>query len=251
MIAFNFSNAQFDYTPYPICLIPDFLSPADYASLCDSFPDSRHFALMGKHQHVKQILGERYNSTFFNDFVHSQPEWNRFYRYVKSERFVRDVLTFLADNNIDLGFPKRFWYTPRNSDSYLRTTTAALLRRPLITSKLTFSILPSNGGQVLPHTDSASKRVTMVISFIRDGEWQQQWGGGTAVNTMKDETRTYNQVNKVVAFDEVNTVKTFPFNPNQCVLFIKTYNSLHSVPPISAPDTAFRRTVHLHIKTID
>ena len=35
-------------------------------------------------------------------------------------------------------------------------------------------------------------------------------------------TRSLNQINRVASFDEMNVLHTYPFTPNQCILFIKT-----------------------------
>ena len=45
-------------------------------------------------------------------------------------------------------------------------------------------------------------------------------------------------------------VRTFDFLPNQCVVFVKTYNSLHSVRPIALPGpTRMRRTLTINIES--
>ena len=60
-------------------------------------------------------------------------------------------------------------------------------------------------------------------------------GGGTDVNWPKDETRSFNQMNRVASFDEMDVLHTYPFTPNQCVVFVKTFNSWHSVAPMHGP----------------
>jgi hypothetical protein len=52
-----------------------------------------------------------------------------------------------------------------------------------------------------------------------------------------------------VPFEEVEVLHTFEFLPNQCVLFVKTFNSLHSVRPMAVPGPRrMRRTLTVNIE---
>lgn len=248
---FNFDNAQFDYKPYPICYIPKFINENNYNQLANSYPDISKFANMGKYGHVKYSLAEHYNPEFYQEFLKNNPTWNEFYNYVKSKQFVLDVLDFLKAHNIDLGIKKKIWFMKdgKIASSKWMKALACLFNRRVMSSKFEFSMLPANGGQVTPHTDSVNKTITLVVSFIKDGEWKKEWGGGTSVNDTKDDKQYYNQVNNVIPFEQVKEIKTFPFDPNQCVLFIKTYNSLHSVYPMNGPEGAMRKTATVCIKS--
>ena len=66
----------------------------------------------------------------------------------------------------------------------------------------------------------------------------------------KDRSRIYNYHNRFMEFDETEVLKTYPFTPNQCLLFIKTYNSWHSVLPMTGPATALRKTLTINIENI-
>ena len=48
--------------------------------------------------------------------------------------------------------------------------------------------------------------------------------------------------------DEVEKLRTFAFLPNQCVIFVKTFNSLHGVPPMTGPPGVMRRTLTINIE---
>ena len=87
----------------------------------------------------------------------------------------------------------------------------------------------------------------MILSILEDGEWDQAFGGGTDVNWPKDETRSFNQMNRVAGFDEMDVLHTYPFTPNQCVVFVKTFNSWHSVAPMHGPAGKLRRTLTINI----
>ena len=111
-------------------------------------------------------------------------------------------------------------------------------------------MLPAQGGHVIPHTDGAGKVVTLVVSMLDESEWDPAWGGGTDVNRPKDPTRYFNRLNRQLGFDEVEVLDTFAFEPNQAVVFVKTFNSWHSVRPMTAPDRSrLRRTLTINIET--
>ena len=91
--------------------------------------------------------------------------------------------------------------------------------------------------------------ITLVAAIVEDGEWDPAHGGGTEVMKPKDPAKTYNFLNKQLEFDEVETLKTFDFNPNQVVLFVKTFNSLHCVRPMTGNGSqAMRRTLTINIE---
>jgi hypothetical protein len=57
-------------------------------------------------------------------------------------------------------------------------------------------------------------------------------------------------VNSYLDFDDVTELKTFPFEPNQCLVFIKTNNSWHSVFPMTGNDRKIlRKTVTINIES--
>jgi hypothetical protein len=95
--------------------------------------------------------------------------------------------------------------------------------------------MPGQGGHILPHTDAPSKVVTLTLAMLRDGEWDPAWGGGIDVNRARNPRFAYNQLNRQATFDDMEVVDTIDFAPNTGVVFIKTFNSWHSVRPMRAP----------------
>ncbi len=155
---------------------------------------------------------------------------------MKSENFINNVLDMLVANNIDLGL-RRLKVIAK--DGQRKASLLSRLRRQTeISARFEFSMKPANGGQILPHTDAPHKLITLVLSMMEPGSWDHAWGGGTAVCLPKDRTKVFNHINKAMPLEDVDTLKTFPFEENQCVLFVKTYNSWHHVAPMSGPDDA-------------
>ena len=98
--------------------------------------------------------------------------------------------------------------------------------------------------------DAQRKLITLVLSMMKPGEWDPAWGGGTDVVMPRDRTRSFNEVNNSLAFADVEVLKTFAFDPNQCVIFIKTFNSWHSVSPMLGHGSpALRKTLTINIES--
>ena len=66
--------------------------------------------------------------------------------------------------------------------------------------------------------------------------------------TPKDPRDSYNWLNRQLEFGQVNELHTYPFAPNQCVLFVKTFNSLHGVYGLKGPADAWRKTLTINIE---
>lgn len=248
MIEFNLQNARFDYEPYPICYIPNFLKPELYAELAATYP-ARELFHYSTNIGVKYSLSELNQPENYYRFFKGAPAWQAFFAHVKSPEFVAQVAQFLKEHHIDLrlddfAYVKSLRY--RRRDPWRRIFNTQVIR-----SRFEFSSMSAAGGGIMPHTDAPNKLVTLVVSMIRNGEWDEAaWGGGTSMVMPKDRRRIYNQFNKYMPFEEVEPVRTFPFQPNQCVLFIKTYNSWHSVQPMTGPENALRKTLTVNIESI-
>ncbi len=245
---FSYSQAAFDYEPYPICRLEGVLPEADYDALARTYPAVAlfdHKPSLGD----KYSLSERNNRDNYLRFLDTAPEWARVHAYIKSRKFIDDTLGFLKQRNVDLNLGD---YAVRMASRKMKPSLAArLLRRNELTARFEFSIMGGNGGHIRPHTDEQQKLVTLVISMIRAGEWDDAWGGGTQVCQPKDKTLIFNRANRYLDFDAVDIVRSYDFRPNQCILFIKTYNSWHQVAPINAPpDAPMRKTLTINIERL-
>ncbi len=243
----NLTKADFTYEPYPVCYIPDVLDPELYERLTASYPDQDLFEYKPGLGH-KYSLSEGNNGENYRRFLAGDADWRAFHAYIKSPEFVESALSFLKEHNIDLGLKRRKVVSDRKSR---HSSLYARLRRVTeLSARFEFSMMAAQGGHILPHTDAPNKLITFVISMVKPGEWNPDWGGGTEVCLPKDRSKIYNHVNSYMQFDEVETLNAFEFNPNQCVLFIKTYNSWHQVSPIRGPENApLRKTITINIES--
>jgi hypothetical protein len=247
MVKFNYDNAVFDYEPYPICYIPQAMADIDYETLRKSYPPLQFFehkAVLGN----KYSLSEVNNRDAYYNFLKQNPEWQKLYDKIKSKEFIEEILAFLKKHNIDLGINDFGYVISGQKFGKLRRKFSR--HKTFIKSRFEFSIMQGNGGHIKPHTDAPNKIITLVFSFIADGEWNEAWGGGTDVLLPKDRSKVYNHVNKQGEFADMEHIKAFPFNPNQLILFIKTYNSWHSVSPMKGPESALRKTLTINIEKL-
>ncbi len=226
MQMFNLSNVAVKHDPFTVFYLRDFLPPAFYRELADTFPalsDFRYRETLGNKYLLTESEGDAYH-----DFVAAHPRWQKFHDGIKSDDFKGQVLSFLRSQlseEIDDG---------------------ALAEH--FTSRFEFSALPTNGGSQRPHTDNPSKLVTLVLSLMCEGEWRPEWGGGTSICRPKDSSLYSNHANQYLEFDDVEVTDTFPFEPNAGVMFVKTSVSWHCVTPINLPDASrIRKTVAISL----
>lgn len=248
---FQYQHANFDYEPYPIGLVKPILDESLYRELLASFPDIGFFKLntqYGGKEALKYSLSERNHPEKYEAFLHRNPAWKCFRDWIKSPDFIRDTLDMLLSHQIDLGLLNGDG--KRKSSSWLKRLWKGESREPALTGRFEFSILPANGGSFHPHTDAPGKIVTLILSMVGETEWDPAWGGGTEVMKPRDPRKTYNWLNRYLDFGEVETLRTYEFQPNQAVVFIKTFNSLHAVRPLKGQQNAdqFRRTITINIE---
>jgi len=253
--AFLFENVRFTYEPFPIGIITPIIEESTYRKLVDGYPDLSLFKKMpylGNKNSVKYSLAEVNNPQQYFDFLAQTPVWRGFYDWVKSPEFLVRTLVFLSKHNIELGYIRpgeKRSLLKRLKDAWLIKTRGHAL--PL-KARFEFSILPADGGQLHPHTDSPSKIITYVVSMVRPGEWNQKFGGSTDMLRPKRTELNYNWFNRYLEFDEVDTIASYPFLPNQALIFIKTFNSWHAVKPMTGYGSKdLRRTLTINIERTD
>ncbi len=247
---FRYDHLALRHEPFPIGIARPLVDASLYRELVEAFPPPEHFASLAK-VGDKLSLSEKFGADRFHTLVRSHPLWREFHGYIKSREFIGGVVTALRERGVDLGFD-----VTSSPGKRLRKRIADAVRGGSRTdslelrSRFEFSMLPALGGHVLPHSDGVSKIITLVVSMLREGEWDPSWGGGTDINRPKDRARIFNRLNRQLSFDEVEVLDTFSFEPNQAVVFVKTFNSWHSVRPMKAPNREIlRRTLTINIET--
>lgn len=248
----NFEHLEFRYEPFPIGLAKPIMDDTVYAQLLDSYPPLELFKYFPKVGH-KYSLSQKYNPRHYHEWIESHRPWRDFHAWVKSDAFVIEVIDALRQRHIELGFDPTMPTFKRVVRRLRDTGRGRTSRRSTrLRSRFEFSMLPVDGGHVLPHTDSPSKVITLIISMLHEGEWDPSLGGGTDVNAPKDVRYSFNHLNRQAGFDDMDVLDTFEFTPNQAVAFVKTFNSWHSVRPMNGDGTGrMRKTLTINIEAGD
>ena len=245
----QYDQMKFDYEPYPIGIARPALDPGFYRALVESFPPAKLFEYKAE-KGGKYSLSQVNHAAEYSKFIKSSPHWQQFYNHIKSKDFVNSALKMLGKHGIDLGFP-----SPSPLDQLYLKMRALKRGNPIphfpkLKSRFEFSAMPSAGGNILPHTDHPKKIITMVIPMLREGEWDDSWGGGTTVVWPHDKKKVFNRMNSYLDFDKVKQLNTYAFEPNQCLVFIKTSNSWHAVLPMTGNDpNILRKTLTINIES--
>jgi hypothetical protein len=245
---FSYDHLRFRYDPFPIGIAKPAIAPDLYRELVAAYPPQELFAYLPKVGH-KYSLSEKYNGEAYTRFIRSNAAWRELHAWIKSDRFIPAVMEVLKALHIDLGHKQL-------SDAKRALKTAKNLVRgrsrplpPRLSTRFEFSMLPADGGYIMPHTDAPSKIVTLIVSMAGEDEWDPTFGGGTDVNRPKAMRLAFNQMNAQADFDDMEVLDTFEFTPNQVVVFVKTFNSWHSVRPMTGTGSPLmRKTLTINIE---
>jgi len=245
----SFDKAEFRYEPFPIGIAREVLMVDRYASMVAAFPDRGLMKRMQGNTY-KFSLSEKNHSARYRKFVQSNPLWRDFHGYIKRGGFISGILKMLRSRHIDLHLGSA---VTTEAGAWARMGISLLKLKPLydlkrLNARFEFSIVPGDGGYLKPHTDAPHKLITLVISMIGEHEWSPEYGGGTDVNRALDVRNAYNHISRSLEFSDVEILHTYPFVPNHCLIFVKTFNSLHSVRPIRAPSGALRKSLTINIE---
>lgn len=249
----NYNAVKMRYEPYPLALLRPALEEDVYNDLASSFPDTSLFGTIPKYDY-KLSLSEKFNSRQYENFILGNAAWRRFHGWVKSEDFIRQTVSFLVSQNVDLDLDDAFDPVSRKLGRAAKALASGRLPSSgtRLRTRFEFSVLKADGGEVAPHTDTPKKIITLVLSMIDGREWKPEWGGGLDVNRATDKAYAFNWKNKIVPWDKIEVIDTIPFVPNQCTVFVKTFNSLHSVPKMQQKgSSALRKTCTIVIEKDD
>lgn len=245
----SFDHLRFRYEPYPIGVAHPVIDDGLYRELLERYPPLSSFEYLPKFGH-KYSFSEKFNGAEYHRFLGREPLWREFHSWVKSEAFIAEVMDVLRAHGIDLGYgaqPPAGRRLVKAMKHVLRPSQKPRTRR--LSARFEFSMLPADGGSVLPHTDLPSKIVTIIVSMVGENEWDPAVGGGTDVNRPFDARQIFNRLNARGRFEDMEILDTYPFQPNQAVMFVKTFNSWHSVRPMTgAGSDAMRRTLTINIE---
>lgn len=248
----DFENLDLRYSPFPIGVAQNVMDPGFYRDLVTQWPSQDLFQ-------YKDSLGDKYSLSEVNNpgnyraFINNTPAYRKLHDWVKSDGFIYGLVDQLAASGINLGYRKLPTATKLKVALRDIRHNKRWPRYPSdLSARFEFSMLPVDGGSIRPHTDAPQKIITVVLSIIDEDEWPTDVGGGTQIVWPKDETKSFNAKNAYLGFDEVDVLDEYPFDPNQALLFVKTFNSWHTVMPMRGKGRSeMRKTLTINIEDPD
>lgn len=248
---FHGDNLHMRYEPFPIGQVRPVVNAVEYSEMVANWPTKELFEYMPRLGN-KYSLSDKCNPANFAAVVRTTPIWARFDAWIRSPAFVAEVMRTLSARHIDLGYREGVSKTRQTLKNILGMVRGRSSHRGArFAGNWEFQMMPAAGGHILPHTDTPSKIVTMTLAIIGENEWNPAIGGGTDINRPRDLRHAYNQLNRQAGFEDMEVLDTFEFLPNSGVIFIKTFNSWHSVRPMQSTDPELmRRNIIINIKSV-
>jgi len=166
---FSFDQLKCRYEPFPIGMARPLMDAGLYREFVDEFPGVEMFGDLSVVGH-KYSLSEKTNRRTYRQLVHTRPVWKELHKWIKSDAFIKDVLQALEERHLELGYKmlspghRVVRRISKLAKGHLRST------RGRLGARFEYSMLPVDGGHVLPHTDSPGKIVTIIVSILDENE---------------------------------------------------------------------------------
>lgn len=233
-IVLNGNTADMCYVPKPLAVLRTALDAAQNDLPANSLSGG---SLLGNLATFPCMLNlsEKWNTANYRNFLHENRPWNMFHAGFKSNEVSQRTVKFLYCNSVELTLQGAL-----RSASYHLWRAVRILKRVYLAARglrlpkrFEFSSLRAGDEQVRSQTGAARKAVTLVLTMMKEGEWQTTCGGGPGVNTTRDVRYAFNWQNNIVPWDKIEIADTSPLVPSQRTAFVRIRNSLRSVREIT------------------
>lgn len=241
----NLNNNKFFYDPFPHAMFENAFDKNFYDNICKEFPIEQKFEKFDydKQNQIKQnkfVFNDNHQS--FKKMLKNKHNISDLYSYLTNQHFRKLILDFLEQNYISLSKYEFNQNILNRAYKKIKKAKKFLFE---------FSMIPTDGGYIKPHTDGADKLVIMVIPIVDNENLSKIVNAGTKILKPTDDKYKYNYLNSTVPFEATEVIREIPFKKNQFFLFVKTHNSLHSVGPMINPSasdkTLMRKTINFFI----
>jgi len=250
----NLKNILFEYYPFPHGISNNVIEEDFYKRINLEFPETNELKILenqkGNYKFYKYALSSKNDKEKFNKILSSKKNLRKFVNYLLSYDFKAYLIDILKKNNIEFGIEIKKPTIIRIFKSWLKKIIPNFFTKleQDIEVAVELSSIPIKGGMIKPHSDSQHKLASIVIPIL-DDHWKDEYEGGTNFLKVKKNDQSFNFTNKTIEFDQTEIIKTIPFVKNQLLIFIKTYNSLHSVGPLKGKnEKIFRKSLTITVE---
>lgn len=244
--------------------IRDFLSPAAFRALDESFPPLSAFVAEHAGYGNKRYLNNKHPEFF--QYLDTHPAWRELYEtFCAQDTLAR--LQQLVGGGLQSRKPdekKRWVYSkdmrrdPLESEkgrSFKKRWWPKIGRTP-VRLGFEFSYL-EHGNSIPPHTDVQNKLLSLLLFFPDVGKDYSR-AGGTEFYRAKPGASVKREWNSKLPtpeeeqafFDSHETFYVSPFAPNKLLGFLKNDISWHGLHPLELPPGATRRSLNINIFTL-
>lgn len=251
----NFS--LFIEQPFPVFEIKDFLKAKDYDRLNNEFPNKAIFPKAHSRGN-KSYLDNQQQELF--DFLARTPAWREFYdifhRPDVVAQFYRLANSFPSERSDRERQAWKLTHDPRlprkRGYSRFHNALGRLVRYTPVSLGFEFSYL-DKGCFIPPHTDNATKLLSLMIYFPDEGvDYGQGAGtdffkGRNGCEAWKEWRVSLLDEHRAAEFyKEHETFYSSPFIGNKLVGFLKTSDSWHGLQALDIPQGATRRSLNVN-----
>jgi len=231
-------NVALQHEPFPYFELDNFVPQELYNKLQEEFPPTEEITKVFTDH--KKFINSRDIEDYREDFFAERPHWKAVIEILESQEFASDVEKMLRPHLFHhryLGALRKWcaYPDPANPWPFKRRTQIGY----------EWSAMPP-GSLVNPHTDKCSKMATFVW-HIPERNWKPEFRGATHFVTPKNAKYNANWSNFKLPFDEVEPLHISDAKQNRLIMFAKTANSWHAVPPIECPEGVWRRVFIFNI----
>ena len=182
--------------------------------ICAEYPDLGYFEEVKSKTSDNKFKKYRFsnNTKNFKEFIDTTVETKKFYDYLNTDEFAKNINNFLLSKQVDLRIDTNDKKFETNYKKFFFEKTSI---------DFEFSSIPIKNGFILPHTDGGNKLLGFVIPIIDDDNIFDINNLGTKILKAKTDKYRYNFYNKTVPFEETELVRELPFKKIKCLYMLK------------------------------
>jgi len=206
--------------PYPWVNINGFFSDDFFQKLALTYPEPTFFE---PHEGIQRGYGQRPHNRYYLAYEES---------VYKDFKIQRETSSGIIKKE-ELSNPWQEFISYLESADY-RKFIEDLFQHKKFTIRFSWH-MQVESWDVCPHVDSPKKMGSHLFYFNRSSDWDDSWGGATAILSGKKS----NSLNP--NFEEFENIQEIPFLDNRSFIFMNKPDAWHGVKPLKCPQGRARK----------